>query len=160
MRKALKFLHTLASCGMIGAMSAYIVILLTAPQDTAGTYADMRETISALCTYLLLPSLAVVLVTGLLSMAAHRPFQERRWAWAKLLLGIGTFEATLGIIQSKANSAAVISRKVASGEAADELLATALAYEWYSIGAILILTVANIVLGVWRPSLKKRQQAA
>ena len=158
MRKALKFLHTLASCGIIGALLAYMIILLNAPQATAIAYAEMRATIQALCSYLLLPSLAVVLVSGLLAMAAHRPFQELRWVWIKALLGISMFEATLAIVQSKANYAAKISAEIAEGEPRAQDLARALEYEWYSLAAILALSVANVVLGVWRPALKRRRR--
>jgi hypothetical protein len=156
MRKALKFFHTLASCGLIGALLGYMIVLTNAPQDTASKYADVRHTISALCNYLLLPSLAVALVTGLLSMAVHRPFQEMRWAWIKALLGLSMFESTLAIIQAKADTAAKLSIKIAAGEAQPEALVTALASEWTTLGAIMALSIANIVLGVWRPLLKKR----
>ena len=158
MRKLLKFLHTLASCGLIGALLGYIVVLAGAPQESPTAYADMRQTIALLCNFILLPSLAVALVTGLLSMAVHRPFQERRWAWIKLLLGLGMFEATLAIIQAKANFAATISARIARGEAQPDALATALTHEWYSLGAIMTLSLANIILGVWRPPLKRRRR--
>ncbi len=157
MRQTLKFFHTLASCGLIGALLGYMIVLIKAPHDTASTYADMRQTISALCNYILLPSLAIALVTGLLSMAVHRPFQEKRWAWVKALLGLSMFESTLAIIQAKANSAAELSAKIAHGEADTGALATSLSSEWSSLGAILALSIANIVLGVWRPSLAKRK---
>jgi Predicted integral membrane protein (DUF2269) len=156
MRKAMKFLHTLASCGLIGALLGYMIVLINAPQNTASSYADVRHTISALCNYLLLPSLAVALVTGLLSMAVHRPFQEKRWAWVKALLGLSMFESTLAIIQAKANFAAKVSAEIAQGTATATELKTALASEWNSLGAILALSIANIVLGVWRPSLTKK----
>lgn len=156
MRKALKFLHTFASCGLIGALLGYMIVLITAPQDIARSYAEARQTISALCNYLLLPSLAIALVSGLLSMAVHRPFQEQRWAWVKALLGLGMFESTLGIIQSKANYAATVSAKIVTGEATPDTLTTAIANEWYALGAIMALSIANIVLGVWRPRLAKR----
>ena len=66
MRKALKFLHTFASCGLIGALLGYSIVLIYAPQDTPRAYAEARQTITAFCNYLLLPSLAVALITGLL----------------------------------------------------------------------------------------------
>ena len=75
MRKAVKFFHTLASCGLIGALLGYMIVLIYAPHDTASKYADVRHTISALCNYLLLPSLAIALVTGLeetITIALHR----------------------------------------------------------------------------------------
>ena len=156
MRKTLKFFHTLASCGLIGALLGYMIVLIYAPHDTAHTYADMRRTISALCNYLLLPSLAIALITGLLSMAAHPPFQDKRWAWVKALLGLSMFEATLGIIGSKADYAAAVSAKIASGEAEPGALASALSTEWSSLAAIMALSIANIVLGVWRPRLARK----
>jgi hypothetical protein len=134
--------------------------LVYGPQGSAAQYADMRHTINQICNLLLLPSLAIVLVTGLLSMAVHRPFQERRWAWLKALLGIGMFEATLAIIQSKANYAALTSAKMATGDAPADALASALSTEWSSLAAILAISIANIVLGVWRPALAKRTSPA
>ena len=159
MRKAVKFLHTLASCGLIGALLGYMMVLVFAPQDTARAYADVRQTISALCNYLLFPSLAVALVTGLLSMVVHQPFMDKRWVWFKAVLGLSMFEATLAIIQSKANYAAKVSAKIAAGEADAGALASALSTEWNSLAAIMALSIANIVLGVWRPRLAKRSPA-
>lgn len=159
MRKALKFAHTLASCGLIGALAGYLIVLMYAPQDTARSYADARMTISALCSYLLLPSLALALVTGLLSMAAHQPFQEHRWVWVKALLGLSMFEATLAIIQGKATSAATYADRIAAGDAAAATaLAAAISSEWMLLGTIFALSVANIVLGVWRPRMMRRSE--
>ena len=155
MRQAVKFLHTLASCGLIGALLGYMIVLIKAPQDTAFKYADVRQTIDALCDYLLLPSLAITLVTGLLSMVVHRPFMDKRWVWAKTFLGLGMFESTLAIIQSKADYAAKISLKIAAGDAEPGAHNEILAHEWYSLSVIMALSVANIVLGVWRPRLGK-----
>jgi hypothetical protein len=156
MRKAIKFLHTLASCGLIGALLGYSIILICAPQDTPRAYAEARQTITAFCNYLLLPSLAVALITGLLSMVAHRPFLGTRWAWFKAFLGLSMFEATFAIVQSKATTASVESAKFVTGAGDPGGLADALANEWGSLGAIMALSIAQIVLGVWRPRFAKR----
>ena len=154
MIKTLKFLHSLASCGIVGALLGYAIILSYAPQDSPNSFAQMRQTISLLCNYLLLPSLALALVTGLLAMAVHRPFQELRWVWIKAFLGLSMFEGTLAVIQSKADYAAAIAAKIATGEEPATALDSALRSEWVSLGAIVALSIANIVLGVWRPALK------
>ncbi len=154
MKKTLKFLHSLASCGIVGALLGYAIILSYAPQDSSNSFAQMRQTISLLCNYLLLPSLALALVTGLLAMAVHRPFQELRWVWIKAFLGLSMFEGTLAVIQSKADYAAAIAAKIATGEEPATALDSALRSEWVSLGAIVALSIANIVLGVWRPALK------
>jgi Predicted integral membrane protein (DUF2269) len=155
MRKTLKFFHTLASSGLIGALLGYMIVLTFAHQETASSYAEARHTIALLCNYLLLPSLFLALITGLLSMAVHEPFRDFWWVWIKALLGLGMFEATLAVIQSKANYAATISAKMATGEASADALKTALNAEWTTLGAISVLSLANIVLGVWRPRLNR-----
>lgn len=151
MRKTLKFLHTLATAGIVGALAGYAIVLLTAPQETATSYASARAVISALCNYLLIPSLAIALFTGLIAIAVHRPFQDMGWVWIKALLGLAMFEATLAIVQAKANTAASIAAKIASGELGPDAMGSALAQEWTSLGGILALSVANVLLGVWRP---------
>ncbi len=155
MRKLLKFLHSLASCGLIGGLTCYALLLVYGPQDTPATYADLRQSINAISDYVLLPSLALALVSGLLSMAVHTPFQDMRWVWVKALLGLSMFEATLGIIGSKANYAAKVSAEIAAGTAKPDALASALSTEWSSIFAIMVLSIANVVLGVWRPRLSR-----
>lgn len=156
MRKATKILHTLASCGLIGAIMGYMVVLVAAPQDTAAAYANARAVIAALCNYMLLPSLAIAMMSGLFSMVVHPPFRELRWAWLKALLGFSMFEATLGIIQAKSTTAAALSARIAAGEAEQKALADAIANEWGSLIAIMTLSIANVVVGVWRPRLWKK----
>ncbi|MBS0241363.1 MAG: DUF2269 family protein [Proteobacteria bacterium] len=153
MRKALKFIHTVASCGLVGALAGYAIVLLWAPQDTPRAYADVRQSISLLSSYLLLPSLGVALVSGLFAMAAHRAFLDTRWAWLKAILGLSTFEATLAIVQGKSTSAAVAAAKIAAGEggAAVAELADVISNEWLSLGLIMALSMAQIAIGVWRP---------
>lgn len=156
MRLAMRFAHTVAAAGLVGALLAYLLIILFAPKGSAQSFADARETINVICDYLLLPSLAVALVTGLLSMVVHRPFQEFRWVWLKALLGLSMFEATLGIVGSKANAAAELSAKIAAGAGEQAALDAAIASEWTALLAILALSLANYVLGVWRPRLWKQ----
>lgn len=157
MRRLLKFLHTCAACGMIGAVAAYALVLTYAPQDSPQAYADMRATIAALCNTLLLPSMALALISGLLSMVAHKPFLEQRWVWLKALSGISVFEATLGVVGSKAGTAAALSAKIAAGEPEAEALARAIAHEWMALGVILALMLLNVALGIWRPRLVSKR---
>ena len=157
MRQALKFLHSCSSAGIIGGLLAYMLVLLKSPQETAQQFADMRVTIEAICNLILIPSLALALVTGLLAMAVHRPFQERRWAWVKALLGIGMFESTLAITQSKAAYATNLAKKILAGEAESGALQAALGSEWTTLWAIMAISLANVALGVWRPKLQGRK---
>lgn len=156
LRRLLKILHTIASGGLIGGLLAYMVILLSAPQETPQAYADMRVTIAVLSNYVLLPSLAIGLVSGLLSMAAHRPYTEKAWAWIKAATGILMFKGVLTIVGAKADYAASVSERIASGELQVDVLEKALAYEWQALITIFAISVINIVLGVWRPNIRRR----
>lgn len=73
-KEAIKFLHSLASCGLIRALAGYMIILIASLQETPAAYADMRQSINALSNCLLLPSLAVALVSGLVSMIVQPVF--------------------------------------------------------------------------------------
>ncbi len=159
MRKALKFLHTLGASAYAGALLAYAVILTYAPQGTPRAYADMRASIDVICSYLLVPSLGIVLVSGLLAMAAHKPFLDLRWVWFKAVLGIGTFEGTLVVISGRARSASELAADIAAGKADQAALSSVIASEWGGLIVIGALAVANIVLGVWRPALWKPSRA-
>ncbi len=157
MRQTIKFLHTLSSAGLIGALVAYLLVLWKAPQDSLAQYADLRETISLIARYILVPSLGLSLVSGLLSMMVHRPYQEKRWAWAKAFLGLAMFESTLAITQAKAIDAAELAARVAQGDGADKaqaLLTEALHGEWNVLWAILAISCAQTALGIWRPKLE------
>jgi hypothetical protein len=157
MRQSIKFLHTLSSCGLIGALVAYMLVLWKAPQESVAQYADMREIISLIARTILVPSLGISLVSGLMSMMVHKPYQERRWAWAKAFLGFAMFESTLAITQAKAIDAAELAAQIAKNEnlaEAQKLLAEALHSEWNVLWAILAISAAQTALGVWRPKLE------
>lgn len=160
MRKFLKFLHSLASCGLIGGLLVYAILLAEAHRDTPADLAHLRWSIAALSNYLLIPSLALALVTGLLSMVVHRRFLDKRWAWIKAALGLLMFKGVLTIVGAKADHAAALAERIASGAADVDALDSALAYEWATLAALLTLSVANVVLGVWRPRLAWRSRSA
>ena len=159
-RKTLKVLHSLAACGMIGALAGYAVLLTWGPQETPAQYADLRVSISALCDYVLVPSLAVALVSGLFAMAVHTPFLDQRWAWAKAALGIVMFEGTLGFVGHKATAAREFAAKVIDGTATQAQLQQVIEREWMGLWVVLGLTLANVILGVWRPALRGRRPKA
>lgn len=154
LRPTLKFLHELSSAGIIGALLAHLV-LLTVATTTAMEYATLRRGIELLTRWVLLPSLAVVLISGLLAIAAHRPFHSAGWPWIKALTGIALFEGTLGAIVGTSRDAAALAAKVAAGEGDPAGFAPLLRHEWGGLWTILALSVANIVIAVWRPRFKK-----
>jgi hypothetical protein len=153
MRKAVKFLHTLASCVYIGALLAH-GLLVAAPPAGLG-FAETRAVIGVLGTWLLLPSLAIVVMSGLLSMAVHRPFQELRWVWTKAGLSFLLFLASLHL-QGMAVGVATAAARLAPGAGPTPAMTAELGQEGPLLAMILALSVLNIAFGVWRPRLKGR----
>ena len=153
MRKTIKIAHSIASAGLIGGLASYMLLLVAFPVETTQSYADLRTAILAISNYVLLPSLAIGLITGILAMMVHAPFMDRGWVWVKAVLGILMFKGVLTIIYAKADHAARVSDQMARGEAGPDALANMLAGEWWTLVIVMGISLANIVLGVWRPRL-------
>jgi hypothetical protein len=140
--------HRLAGC--------LLVLVVTADFSSPVEYAAVRKGIDALCRWILMPSLALVLISGLLAIVATRSYIDARWAWVKALLGLSMFEGTLGVVITHAKRGADLSAKVAGGDASPEVLAQVLRSEWIGLWTIMAIAMANVVLGIWRPRLKRR----
>lgn len=148
-RLGAKTLHDLASIGFGGALAACLVINLkhTAFADPAAA----RQVFAAIAQYVLLPSMVVVVVSGLIALAATHSYQSAGWAWAKALLGLSVFEATLLIGGSGRRLA-----ELASSATDANLLATLLRSERNTLWLLIAVSVVNVVLAVWRPRLTGR----
>ena len=100
MRRLLKFLHTMGSAGLLGAMASLVAMLAVAPAPAAlPGYAAMRGAMGAVATWMFLPALALTLMTGLLAMALNRAYVGAGWAWLKLATGVLMFEGGLVYVQ-------------------------------------------------------------
>jgi hypothetical protein len=158
--KGLKFLHEVAAIGVLGSLAASIVLIATAPdpQTSLAGYAAVRSGIAAISHWLLVPSLALVLISGLLSIAANRAYMNAAWAWIKALLGISLFEGSLIAIDGSARNAADLAALAAQGQNTSAQLAGVLRTEWGSLWLIAGVAVLNIILAVWRPRIYRRAE--
>ena len=147
-RRGLKTLHEIAAIGVGGGLAACLTINLTASRASPAEFAAARQAAAAIARCVLVPSLALVLVTGLLAIAATRGFQDAGWAWAKALLGLSVFEATLVTVGATREQA-----ELAATAVDPALVATLLQSERNTLYLLLGLSVANVVLAVWRPKL-------
>jgi uncharacterized membrane protein len=160
MRQLLKFLHTLGAIGMMGSMASLGIMLLYAPPPAElAQYATLRAAMGAVATWVFMPSLGVTLIAGLLAIAASPAFHNAGWAWIKAASGILLFESgfvgVLGPMQREAEDSA----KALAGQLDAALLGTALGSERMTIWILLAVATANVVLGVWRPSFRRRNPA-
>ena len=147
----------MGAIGLMGAMASLLVMLSFAPPPTAlREYALLRAAMGAVATWIFFPSLGLTLIAGLLAIALNRGFHGAGWAWLKAATGIlifeGGFVAVLGPMQREAErSALALAGKVDPGT-----LAASLGPERNTLWVLLAVSVANVVLGVWRPRLRWR----
>jgi len=151
--RLIKILHEIGAAGVMGAFAACLVLVMRGPAQPLVAYAAVRQSIAAISQWLLLPSLALVLISGLLSIAVNRAFHNAAWAWIKALLGISVFEGTLVTINASARRAAELATLAANGHADPAQLAQVLRTERGGLWLLLALSLVNIVLAVWRPRL-------
>ncbi|MDX2220664.1 MAG: hypothetical protein SF172_16720 [Burkholderiales bacterium] len=147
-RRGMKALHEIAALGVGGGLVCCLVIGMTANAASPAEFAVSRKAIAAIANYVLLPSMALVLISGLLSIAATRGFHDAGWAWLKLFLGISVFEATLLTIGASSRLAEFTAANVDP-----DSLASMLSSERKTLWILIGLSVANVALAVWRPRL-------
>ena len=148
LRTSLKVLHELASIGYGGALAACLVINQVADPRHAPGFAAARLAFEAIARYLLVPSMAVVVVSGLIALAATRGYQSAGWAWLKALLGLSVFEATVLVVASGQTQAQLVAA-IADPARLDTLLRS----ERNTLWLLIVVSVVNVVLAVWRPKL-------
>ncbi|MGU3386615.1 hypothetical protein ACLBYG_19050 [Methylobacterium sp. D53M] len=159
MRRLLKFLHTMGSAGLLGAMASLVVMLSLAPAPSALTgYAAMRGAMGAVATWIFLPALAVTLMSGLLAMALNRAFLNAGWAWVKLATGVLMFEGGLVYVQGPMKQEAEQSARVLAGLIDPAVLAVSLTGERGTLWVLLAVATANVALGIWRPRILRIPQ--
>jgi hypothetical protein len=152
MQQALKFLHTLGAMGFTGSILALIVMASQLP-DTASLaqYVDARSAMSSLAKVVFVPSMLVVLLAGMLSMAINRSFHSAGWALVKLATGILLFEGGLVSVQGPMQREAERGAAVLMGNADAASLGAGLGSERLALWVLLAVATANIALAIWRP---------
>lgn len=148
LRLGTKALHEVASIGYGGGLAACLLMNQVANRASPAEFAAARHTFSTIAQYLLFPSMAIVVMSGLIALMATRAYMDASWAWLKALLGLSVFEATLMIVGSSRKQADVM-----AAAADPTLLEALLRSERNTILLLIVLTAANVVLAVWRPRL-------
>ncbi|MDJ0758111.1 MAG: hypothetical protein QNJ19_01875 [Woeseiaceae bacterium] len=147
----MKFLHTTGSFGLVGGMVSFMILLNAAPDIGSPEYASLRAGLDLLSSWLILPSMALVLLSGIVAMAIHFPFQNAGWVWLKAVTGILFFEATLASFDAPAARAAVATQMALAGEISQTELVARINDRWGAWWVLLTLAGMNVVLAIWRP---------
>jgi hypothetical protein len=164
MRRSLKFVHTVATMGLVGAFVVQLIVAARTPPMAGTEVAALlgaRQLMVDVAGWVLLPSTAAMLVSGLLLMGSNRSYSSAGWVWAKALLGLVLIKAVLLINHSAARDIAAL---VAAGidghpDRAAEL-ARLVRMEWLGTWLGLAIALVATALGIWRPKSKPRARAA
>lgn len=152
LRRFLKLVHTLGSIGMAGGIAAFMLLASSSPEPAATPeYLAIREGLYTISRTLVLPSMALIFLSGVLSMAAHFPFQNALWVWLKLAAGFLIFESMLATLDAPARRAVEATTAAMNGDMEPAQLAGSIENFWGAWWAILVLAGLNVVLAIWRP---------
>ena len=111
-----------------------------------------------MCKWVLVPSLLLVLVSGLAALGANPAYHDAGWAWLKALTGLAMFEGTLLTVDSTARQVAELTAAAAaSGLLEPAALESLIGRERGGLWGLLAVAIANVILGVWRPRFSRRK---
>ena len=142
----------------MGGVAAQMVLANMGPGLSPAEHAILRQVIWRLAQWVTGPSLALVLLSGVLAMAFHRAFQNAQWVMVKVLMTPLLLEGSFLAILSPARGAARLTQAIADGrlEVVDKLDRLLVRERW-GLWVMVVLFTAQIVLGVWRPKLADRR---
>ena len=161
MRKLLKFMHTLGSIGFAGGLGCFMLALSFGPSvSELAAYAALRQLMADVSGWVIVPSMGIILASGLFAMSVHYPFQEARWVWVKAVSGIIIFKTTFFSLDAAASDAAAAARSALEGELSVAELAATVDDQWVAWWMLLLLAVLNVVFAVWRPHLRRSKARA
>src|SRR5262245_31825087 len=95
LRRLLKILHELSAAGILGSLATCLVLALNGTTTALPEYIAGRQAIVSITRWIMMPSMVVVLISGLLAMAATPAYLDTAWVWIKAALGLSMFEGTL-----------------------------------------------------------------
>jgi uncharacterized membrane protein len=153
MKPLLKLLHLVAAIGYVGALAVLLLLSLTADDSTALAFAAARRTTLTIAQTIGLPSLVLLLLTGMLLTTTQPALLEARWLWAKALLGMLVGGIALLVVQPAVMRAAALAQMSLDGSPSFRSLEAALGTERIGVGINLLLCLAAMALAVWRPRL-------
>lgn len=152
-KNLLKLLHYASLAGLGGGIVVILVLLDTIDATSPAAVASMHAAIALVCSGLVVPSLVVLLLTGMLLVVARPQLISARWVWAKALVGVIVAVALLAGLQPLVIALASMSATGALGDAPPGPLARTVETERWAAYLTLANVVVAMVIAVWRPRL-------
>ena len=150
-KNVIKLLHYASLVGLAGGIVISLVLADTVDATSPSAAAGMHAAIALVCGAVVVPSMIVMLLTGMLLVVARPHLIGARWVWAKAVLGVVTGGVILLALQPAVNAVASMAATGALGDAPPGPLASVVASEhaaaWWTLGLVLVA----MVIAVWRP---------
>ncbi len=162
MVRLLKTCHLLGLTLFLGSILGHIVAGVAAGAPGGASFLYAREHIALATRFLTLPGLALSIVSGIALVVLSRPSPLRQpWLAAKIALTVAVVANSalfLAPAGARVLAGAVALSRGDSGAMAD--VVAALRVEQYAGAANVLLILLIVVLGVFKPRLQSRRQAA
>lgn len=152
-KNVVKLLHFAGLVGLAGGIMVALVLASAIDETSPSGAATVHAAIALVGSAVVVPSLIMVLVSGMLLVVARPQLISARWVWLKAALGVVVGAVVLLALQPAFRAAAVMSAGGALGERAIVPLATVVAREYGAAYATLALLLAAGVVAIWRPRL-------
>lgn len=156
-RHLIKIIHLLALAGFVGGLASTLLLSDYADDAPPSLLAALRMLIAALDESLVVPSLVLMVLSGMLLVVARPQLVGARWLWAKTALTVVIAVVVLAVVHPAITRAAVLAAEGALGTPALGELSRAFTAERIGGIAVLALAALAVVLAVWRPRLGQRQ---
>lgn len=153
MKPLLKFLHLVAAIGFAGGLAVSMLLAATVDESTGTSFAAGRRAISTVASTVTLPSLVLLVVTGMLLMIRQPVYFESRWVRAKAVIGALAAGTMLLAVQPAVTRMDGLAQMAVQGQPVLGPASSALRFELIGGAACLVLCLLAVALAVWRPSL-------
>jgi hypothetical protein len=156
MKPLLKFVHLLSAIGFAGGLAVSMLLAATVDDSTSTSFAAWRRAISAVASSVTVPSLVLLLASGMLAVASQPAFFAARWVRVKALIGALVAGLALLVVQPAISRMDGLARMAVEGRPVLQPASFALNGELIGGAACLVLCLAAVALAVWRPALGRR----
>jgi hypothetical protein len=154
--RLLKLIHFVALAGFAGGLGAALLLADGAGGAAPAALAAARSGVAQLAAALIVPSLVVLVLSGMLLVVARPALIGARWVWAKAVLTVALGGLTLVQVAPAMQRLAALTNDAALGEPSAAAIQSALHDESWGGLAVLALSLIALALAVWRPRLGAR----
>ncbi len=151
MNKLLKLLHLVGVAGFLGAVVVAMLLSLLGPQTSAEAQAFTRAAIVLVSSYIALPSLLLVLASGMMLVIKQPLYFPAHWVWAKAAIGVLILPLALMLWAPAIERAAAFARSGAFGTPVLGGQEAAVRIERIGGGALILFSLTAMALATWRP---------